>query len=139
MAWKAVPQRVRRRAARIEADGWCRCNVIVVHVAAVPGLVKGFEGLCFCASRFFLNTASAKLDVWRALIEVRMYRCQAITAEDIERLAWLREYYESGCLCIRDGVLIRVPAEESDVRAIASYEHGCKCSRHPDWPRNRAV
>lgn len=63
----------------------------------------------------------------------------SIGAAEIERLAWVREYYESGCLCIRDGKLSREPSGVPDARAIALYERGCNCSRHPDWPSNLTV
>lgn len=68
-----------------------------------------------------------------------MDRNLSIGAAEIDRLAWVREYYESGCLCIRDGKLRRESSEESDTRAIGLYERGCKCSRHPEWPSNLTI
>lgn len=41
-----------------------------------------------------------------------------------------REYFEVGCLCIRDNKIVKQPKKISDQEAIEYYEVNCKCSRN---------
>lgn len=55
-----------------------------------------------------------------------------ITAWD-ENEAQMRDYFESGCLCIlKDKTLQKAPAEMSNEDAVKLYMDNCKCSRHPE-------
>lgn len=55
-----------------------------------------------------------------------------ITAWD-ENDAQMRDYFESGCLCIlKDKTLQKAPAEMSNEDAVKLYMDNCKCSRHPE-------
>ncbi len=55
-----------------------------------------------------------------------------ITAWD-ENDAQMRDYFESGCLCIlKDKTLQKAPAEMSNEDVVKLYMDNCKCSRHPE-------
>ncbi len=41
-----------------------------------------------------------------------------------------REYFEKGCLCIRDGVIEKQPPEIKDFDVVYYYEQNCICSRN---------
>lgn len=41
-----------------------------------------------------------------------------------------REYFEVGCLCIRDKKIVKQPGNVTDLDAVKFYENNCKCSRN---------
>jgi hypothetical protein len=41
-----------------------------------------------------------------------------------------REYFEVGCLCIRDKKIVKQPENVTDLNAVKFYENNCKCSRN---------
>jgi hypothetical protein len=47
-----------------------------------------------------------------------------------ETLKLNREFFEIGCLCIRDNKIIKQPKKTSDKKAVEYYEINCKCSRN---------
>ncbi len=49
---------------------------------------------------------------------------------ELKRLQWNRNYFEEGCLCIRDGELKKLPSNINNAFAIEHYERNCKCSRN---------
>lgn len=51
-------------------------------------------------------------------------------AKEVARLLANRHYFESGCRCIHDGKLSKVPAETGHAQALEHYEAHCKCSRN---------
>jgi len=53
-------------------------------------------------------------------------------SEEAERLKWLRDYFEEGCLCILSGAIKALPSSSSDRDAAAYYLDHCRCSRHPE-------
>ena len=54
--------------------------------------------------------------------------------EGIFREMKMRDYFESGCLCIlKDKTLQKAPAEMSNEDAVKLYMDNCKCSRHPEY------
>ena len=46
------------------------------------------------------------------------------------RIALNREYFESGCLCIKAGLIEMKRKNFSDSLAVEYYEQGCTCSRN---------
>lgn len=49
---------------------------------------------------------------------------------ETERLPEIRDYFESGCICIRDGKIQRLSQTVDNVRAVHYYETACRCSRN---------
>lgn len=47
-----------------------------------------------------------------------------------ESLASNRDYFESGCRCIKDGVVQKLAKSVEDSSAVAYYERACRCSRN---------
>lgn len=47
-----------------------------------------------------------------------------------EALKLNREYFEVGCLCIRDKKIVKQPENITDLEAVKFYENNCKCSRN---------
>lgn len=43
----------------------------------------------------------------------------------------LRDYFETGCICILNGSVHVVPSE-GDEEASDRYMNECECSRHPE-------
>lgn len=56
----------------------------------------------------------------------------AKSAEDKEkeRYMFVRQYFEDGCLCIREGTIEKRTAEESSQSAAELYEKNCVCTRN---------
>lgn len=52
--------------------------------------------------------------------------------DEPQRLTWLRDYFEVGCLCILSGAVDAQPATTPDSDAAAYYLDRCRCSRHPE-------
>lgn len=46
------------------------------------------------------------------------------------KVARNREYFESGCLCIQDGLIEKKDENFSDSLAVQYYEQNCSCSRN---------
>lgn len=44
-----------------------------------------------------------------------------------------REYFEDGCLCVRDKKIDKKPKEVSNPAAFRYYMDSCTCSRHPEY------
>ncbi|MEI8659352.1 hypothetical protein [Vibrio sp. Hal054] len=55
---------------------------------------------------------------------------QDLWKKERERIKQNREYFEGGCLCIRDGAIEKKGAEIADLDAVIYYELACKCSRN---------
>ena len=50
--------------------------------------------------------------------------------EENKRLKANRDYFESGCLCIKNKVIEKRPVNENDRLAVKYYENNCQCSRN---------
>lgn len=50
--------------------------------------------------------------------------------QEVERLNFLRDYFESGCLCIQKGSLMKLDSSVPNLEAVANYEKHCQCSRN---------
>lgn len=45
-----------------------------------------------------------------------------------------REYFEDGCLCIKNGIIEKKDSTAvPDETAYNYYNTNCKCSRHPEY------
>jgi hypothetical protein len=47
-----------------------------------------------------------------------------------EALKLNREYFEVGCLCIRDKKIVKQSENITDLEAVKFYENNCQCSRN---------
>jgi hypothetical protein len=52
-----------------------------------------------------------------------------VSTAESERLAALRAYYETGCLCLRSRAMTRLGSVRADGDALDYYETHCACSR----------
>lgn len=48
----------------------------------------------------------------------------------LEAIKHNRDYFEVGCLCIRDKKIAKQPISICDIEAVKYYEKSCKCSRN---------
>jgi hypothetical protein len=57
---------------------------------------------------------------------------QAQVEKEAERVKFVREYFETGCLCLSSngGSLQVQPESVPDAIAAVFYEQNCKCSRN---------
>lgn len=51
-----------------------------------------------------------------------------VSQYEAKRLKDNRNYFEVGCLCIKDGDLKQLPKSMDDGDAVEFYENNCKCS-----------
>lgn len=49
---------------------------------------------------------------------------------------FMRDYFETGCLCIVRNAVIAVDKNEPDEAAVKRYMADCVCSRHPDYRKS---